>query len=239
MSVFTNCHGAVLSALVLCLLLLTVTACETPTDPSADAPAPPTAVAPQTGPADESLQPSDDATDAMRKQSASCWETGAIAVETNAHFDRVSGSYVSDYPTRIKVKSLGIIPVVVEVTYTATGTLTGGTPQVRNLGIAGTGYVYVAQPGVPGFPQTVSFTVKGTAIYPDFGSTIAVIIEANTCTSCPGATVCRELVEGDPWYSGWSSCCDSGDGESYWVSRSGSGTGTYGGDCCYWGIAPL
>lgn len=238
MNILSNRHGAGLSALVFCLLLLTVTACETPTDPAADAPEPPTAVAPQTGPANEALQPGDDATDAMRKHSASCWETGAVALETNAALDRVDGAYSSSYPTRIKVTSLGLIPVIVEVTYSATGTLTGDTPQVLNLGTAGSGIVYVAQPGSPGFPQTVDFTVKATAVYPDFGSTIAIEIEANTCTTCPGASVCRGLVEGDPYYSGWSSCCDTEEGKSYWVSRSGS-SGTYNGDCCYWGIEPL
>lgn len=238
MNRFKNHHRAGLSALLFCFLLFTITACDTPTDPAADAPEPRDPVAAQTGPANESLEPSDDATDAMRKHSASCWETGAAIVETNAFFDRIEASYSSYQPTRLRVFSTSVSPIVVEVDYSASGVMTGSLPTVISLGPVGYGYEYIPQPGLAGYPQSVAFTVSATAVYPDFGAVVGVEVETNTCLNCPGASVCRSLVEGDPYYNGWSSCCDTEEGKSFWVSRYGS-SGTYNGDCCYWGIDPL
>jgi hypothetical protein len=116
--------------------------------------------------------------------------------------------------------------------------MTGTIPEVVTLGPNGSTYEYIGQPGATGYPQSVSFTLGATAVYPDLGSTFAVEVEVNTCGTCPGASVCRSLVQGDPYYSGWSSCCDTEEGKSFWVSRYGS-SGTYNGDCCYWGIDPL
>jgi hypothetical protein len=49
--------------------------------------------------------------------------------------------------------------------------------------------------------------------------------------------VCRDLVEGEPYFAGWKSCCDEGNGRSLWVRRWGGGKAeSYSGDCRYWGI---
>ena len=48
--------------------------------------------------------------------------------------------------------------------------------------------------------------------------------------------VCRQLRPGDPYYDGWVSCCDVGNGRSRWVKRSSGEAKDYRGTCNYWGI---
>lgn len=48
--------------------------------------------------------------------------------------------------------------------------------------------------------------------------------------------VCRDLRPGDPYYSGWVSCCDIGNGKSNWKKRSTGQVTPYDGTCNSWGI---
>lgn len=51
--------------------------------------------------------------------------------------------------------------------------------------------------------------------------------------------VCRDLVPTDPYYSGWTRCCDIDTtlGHSNWIRRGGNGNNErYAGSCALWGI---
>ncbi len=53
------------------------------------------------------------------------------------------------------------------------------------------------------------------------------------------SAVCRNLVPTDPYYDGWTYCCELNTtlGHSYWIKRGGNGKKErYGGSCEYWGI---
>ncbi|WP_019612858.1 hypothetical protein [Psychromonas ossibalaenae] len=56
----------------------------------------------------------------------------------------------------------------------------------------------------------------------------------------PAKSVCRDLRQGDPYFSGWRRCCDEGSKQSRWFKRFGGDNkgALYSGDCRHWGINP-
>lgn len=62
--------------------------------------------------------------------------------------------------------------------------------------------------------------------------------QLNQCKKKRGGSgkVCRNLRKGDPYYSGWISCCDIAKGKSRWKKRSTGKAGDYNGTCKSWGI---